>query len=260
MINRSPSMLLVVVLIVLFRNPLLEYMLKRTPDHATGLDHFPAPDRQLRWWLGVAAQTLPLPTVMDVIARRREGIEGARDAREARPTPNRCARTTSASWPGRIARMPSRCRDSATKSPPRHPAHGEARGRARLRTERHAALADKQAEAAARPATKAREAALGFVSRLLGRLSRVRISTAAWSYVLSPISPTSQPTSSPHCAKAAAAPGSRCAQLGLARPLVAADQGRLEAALAGAGAQLPLGDARRKPQRPDCGSASGRGC
>ena len=180
--------------------------------------------------------------VMDVIARRREGIEKAlADAREAEAH----AESLRQDYERKLAEQDqvhtnemSRLSDEVAAERARRMARLDAE--LASERERHAALADKQAAEAGRKAgDAARAAALGFVSTLLDRLSGPDLDRRLVDMFIADLKAL-PPEQLAALHEAAAAPEAAL-QLGLARPLVAADQARLEQALGEVlGRQLPL--------------------
>jgi len=180
--------------------------------------------------------------VMDVITRRREGIEKAlSDAREAEAH----AESLRQDYERKLAEQ-DRAHAAEMSRLGDEIATERARRMARLEAElanerdRHAALADKQvAEAARKAGDEAREAALGFVSQLLGRLSGPDLDRRLVDMFVADLADLA-PDQLTALREAAGAPDASL-QLSLARPLAAADQSRLEDALAAAlGRELPL--------------------
>ena len=180
--------------------------------------------------------------VMDVITRRREGIEKAlADAREAEAH----AESLRQDYERKLAEQDqahatemSRLTDEVAAERTRRLALLETEiGSER---ERHAALAEKQAaEAGRRAGDAARESALAFVSQLLARLSGPELDRRLLDMLIQDL-PTLPPEQLAALREAAAAPDT-VLELSFVRPLDAADQSRLEHALGTAlGQEIPI--------------------
>ena len=180
--------------------------------------------------------------VLDVIARRREGIEKAlNDAREAEAR----AETLRQDYERKLAEQDSaqaasmaRLADEVATERNRRMAKLDAE--LATERERQAALVEKQtADAGRKAGDAARAAALSFVSRLLGRLAGAELDRRLLDMLIDDLAtlPAEQLEA---LNEAAAAPGASL-QLTTARPLSEADQTRLLSALSNAlGHSLPL--------------------
>lgn len=180
--------------------------------------------------------------VMDVIVRRREGIEKAlADAREAEAHADALRqdyeRKLAEQDQAHAAEM-SRLSDEIAAERARRMAKLDSE--LAIERERHAALAEKRAAEAGRKAgDAARESALVFVSQLLGRLSGPDLDRRLVDMFIEDF--TALPSEQLATLREAATAPDATLQLSFARPLAEAEQARLQAAIdAALERKLPL--------------------